>query len=337
MDFPIELKELLSVPRKIIITTHQRPDGDAMGSSLALYHYFLRKGHQPTVIAPTGYPDFLEWLPGNKEVVIYEKEPLKCKELVAHAELIFCLDFNKLYRINDLGKLIEASPAAKVLIDHHLDPDPFANFNFSNISACSTAELVYEFLIAAGEKEQIDNDIATCIYTGILTDTDRFRIPTTSPQVHRITADLLALGINHTKIYEEVYETFTENRLRFFGFCIREKLEIQKELNTGIICLETADLQKFHIQSGDTEGVVNYPLWIKGIRLSALIIQRPDEVKLSFRSKGSFDVNELAHLHFAGGGHKNAAGGRSTLSVAATREKLIAILAPLKKDLNQKD
>lgn len=330
-----ELKELLSVPRKIIITTHQRPDGDAMGSSLALYHYLLLKGHHPTVISPTDYPDFLTWLPGNQQVVVYEKELLRSKQLVEEAEVIFCLDFNKLYRLEELGKLIGVSPAVKVLIDHHLEPDDFANFQFWKTSACSTAELVYNLVADSGDRQLITKDIATCLYTGILTDTDRFRIPTTSPEVHRIAAELLELGINHTQIYEEVYETFTENRLRFFGFCIREKMEIIKDLKTGIICLETADLKKFHIQSGDTEGVVNYPLWIKGIRLSALIIQRPDEVKLSFRSKGDFDVNDLAHKNFSGGGHKNAAGGRSARSVAETREKLIAILAPLKNQLNK--
>ncbi|MEO6168362.1 MAG: bifunctional oligoribonuclease/PAP phosphatase NrnA [Chitinophagales bacterium] len=330
-----ELKELLSVPRKIIITTHQRPDGDAMGSSLALYHYLQLKGHHATVISPTDYPDFLSWLPGNNSVVVYDEELLRSKELVAEAEIIFCLDFNKLYRLEELGKLIEVSPAVKVLIDHHLEPDNFANFQFWKTTACSTAELVYNLVVNSGDKHLITNDIATCIYTGILTDTDRFRIPSTSPEVHRIAAELLELGINHTRIYEEVYETFTENRLRFFGFCIREKMEIIKELKTGIICLETADLKKFHIQSGDTEGVVNYPLWIKGIRLSVLIIQRPDEVKLSFRSKGTFDVNDLAHKNFSGGGHKNAAGGRSPQSVQETCEKLIAILAPLKNQLNK--
>jgi phosphoesterase RecJ-like protein len=181
----------------------------------------------------------------------------------------------------------------------------------------------------------IDANIATCLYTGILTDTDRFRVPNTSPAVHRIAASLLEMGINHTHIYEEVYETFTENRLRFLGYCIREKLEIVKELKTGIIALETEDLKKFYIQTGDTEGLVNYPLWLKKVQLSVLIIQRPDEVKLSFRSKGSFYVNEIARDHFNGGGHKNAAGGTSQLTVSATREKLIAILAPLKNQLNQ--
>lgn len=334
MDAIAELKELLSIPRKIIITTHQRPDGDAMGSSLALYHYFKLTGHQPVVISPTGYPDFLEWLPGNDTVVIYERQPKRSKQLVDEAAIIFCADFNKLYRLEELGKIIEASSAVKVLIDHHLEPDGFANFQFWNSSACSTAELVYDLIVKMGDRQKINSDIATCIYTGILTDTDRFRIPGTSPFVHRIAADLLELGINHTQIYEEVYETFSENRLRFFGYCIREKLEIIKEFKTGIISLETEDLKKFHIQSGDTEGLVNYPLWIKGIRLSALIIQRPDEVKLSFRSKGNIDVNELAHKNFNGGGHKNAAGGRSEVSVTQTREKLIAILAPLKNQLN---
>jgi phosphoesterase RecJ-like protein len=253
---------------------------------------------------------------------------------VEESELIFCADFNKLERLDVLGNIIEASSAIKVLIDHHLEPNDFAMFTFWSAQACSTAELVYDFIVRMGDKNLISKEIATCIYAGILTDTDRFRIPSTSPLVHRIAAELLELGINHTMIYEEVYETFSESRLRFFGFCIREKMQINKELKTGIISLETDDLKKFHIQTGDTEGLVNYPLWIKGIRLSVLIIQRPDGVKLSFRSKGDFDVNELANKNFKGGGHRNAAGGKSLLSVAETREQLISILAPLKKQLN---
>ncbi|MBA2406588.1 MAG: bifunctional oligoribonuclease/PAP phosphatase NrnA [Chitinophagales bacterium] len=329
-----ELKELLSVPHKIVITTHQRPDGDAMGSSLALYHYLKQNNHDTTVILPTEYPAFLGWMPGNASVVIYEKEPKKCALLVEESEIIFCADFNKLDRLDELGKIIEASPSVKVLIDHHLEPNDFATFSFWSTLACSTAELVFDFIIRMGDRKLLNKEIATCIYTGILTDTDRFRIPTTSPIVHRIAAELLELGINHTMIYEEVYETFTENRLRFFGFCIREKMQINKDLKTGIISLETEDLKRFYIQTGDTEGLVNYPLWIKGIRLSVLIIQRPDGVKLSFRSKGDFDVNELANKNFRGGGHRNAAGGKSMLSVAETREQLISILAPLKKQLN---
>ena len=334
MDAITGLKELLSTPADIVITTHQRPDGDAMGSSLALYHYLKKKGHRPTVISPTDYPDFLQWMPGNESVIIFDKEPKKSQQLVESARLIFCADFNKLNRLHELGKIIEQSAAVKILIDHHLEPDHFSAVQFWNPSACSTAELVYDLIEKMGDTSLIDLNIATAIYTGILTDTDRFRIPSTSPLVHRIAASLLELGIDHTRIYEEVYETFTESRLRFFGYCIREKLEIIKPLRTGIVALETEDLKKFHIQSGDTEGVVNYPLWIKGVMMSALIIQRPDEVKLSFRSKGGFAVNELARDHFGGGGHKNAAGGTSRLSVAETREKLIAILAPLKNKLN---
>ena len=335
MDAIGELKEILSVPQKIIITTHQRPDGDALGSSLALYHYLKQKGHAPKVISPTDYPEFLQWLPGNSEVIIFEREPVqKIKQLVQEATIVFCVDFNKLYRLDELGAIIAASSSKKILVDHHLEPDNFSDFQFWNPTASSSAELAYEFIVSMGDKDKIDREIATCIYTGILTDTDRFRIPSTSPIVHRIAAELLERGIDHSHIYEQVYETFTESRLRFFGYCLREKLEVIKELRTGIIALEKEDIRKFHIQTGDTEGLVNYPLWIKDVILSVLIIQRPDEVKLSFRSKGSFHVNELARDHFSGGGHKNAAGGRSQLSVAETREKLIAILAPLKNQLN---
>ncbi len=334
MNAVAELKELLSSPRKIIITTHQRPDGDAIGSSLALYHYLRLKGHQPVVISPTDYPDFLHWLPGNPTVIVYDKESARSKQLVSESEVIFCADFNRLDRLQELGSVIESASAVKVLVDHHLEPGDFSDFQFWDPSACSTAELVYDFILKMGDKQVIDKDIATCIYTGILTDTDRFRIQSTSPLIYRIAADLLELGINHTRIYEEVYETFSENRLRFFGYCIREKLEFIKELKTGIIALEKEDLKKFYIQSGDTEGLVNYPLWIKGAMLSVLIIQRPDEVKLSFRSKGNFTVNDIARDHFGGGGHRNAAGGTSKLSVSETREKLIAILAPLKNQMN---
>ncbi|MBA3647592.1 MAG: bifunctional oligoribonuclease/PAP phosphatase NrnA [Chitinophagales bacterium] len=330
-----ELKELLSSPKKIVITTHQRPDGDAIGSSLGLYHYLKLKKHDVTVITPNDYPEFLKWLPGDEYVMNYEKQTLQAQQLVTEANIIFCLDFNKLYRLEELGKFIELSASVKVLIDHHLDPDDFAEFIFSNIKACSTCELVYAFILEMDDKSLITKDIASCLYTGILTDTDRFRIPTTSAYVHRVSAELLEYGIDHTKIYEEVYETFSENRLRFFGYCIREKLKIIPAFKTGIISLETADLRKFNIQSGDTEGLVNYPLWIKDIQLSVLIIQRPGEVRLSFRSKGDFSVNDLARNNFEGGGHRNAAGGKSQLSVAQTQEKLIAILAAFKNDLNK--
>jgi phosphoesterase RecJ-like protein len=329
-----ELKQLLSSPQQIVITTHQRPDGDAIGSSLAMFHYLKAKGHHATVISPTDYPDFLKWMPGNDSVILYDTNAKRAKEIVTASSVIFCLDFNKLYRLEELGKLIEASAAQKILIDHHLDPDSFAKYVFSDSNACSTAELVYDFILKTDEKKFITPDIATCIYTGILTDTDRFRIPKTSPLVHRIAADLLETGINHSKIYEEVYETFSESRLRFFGDCIRNKMEIFSELRTGIIALTREEMKHYGIGIGDTEGLVNYPLWIRGITLSVLLTERKEEVKLSLRSKGNFSAEKIAREFFEGGGHRNASGGTSKLSVAATREKLLAILAPLKNELN---
>ncbi|MCY7408785.1 MAG: DHH family phosphoesterase, partial [Chitinophagales bacterium] len=244
-----EVKKLLSTKQKIIITTHQRPDGDAIGSSLGLYHFLIKKGHEVFFISPTAYPDFLKWIPGNEITIVYEDEKERCAKLVSEATLIFCLDFNKLYRLNDLGKEIEKSTAPKILIDHHLDPDDFAIAQFWNTKASSTCELVYEFILDLGEKILIDASIATCLYTGILTDTDRFRVPTTSSNVHRIVADLLEFNVDHTNVYQQIYESFSEDKLRMVGFSIREKLEVHDEIKTGIIALERNDMNRFHAQS----------------------------------------------------------------------------------------
>jgi len=334
MNTAEEVKKLLSVPQKIVITTHQRPDGDAIGSSLGLFHFLKKKNQEVYFISPTTYPDFLKWVPGTEHVIIFENEKAKCQELVESATLIFCLDFNKLYRLEELGRFIENSSAPKILIDHHLEPDGFASHEFWNVKACSTAELVYDFISKLNELDSVDQNIATCLYTGILTDTDRFRVPSTSAEVHQITAALLEYGIDHTGIYQNIYESFSENRFRFLGYCLREKLEIVKELNVGIIPLEKNDMMRFGIQLGDTENLVNYPLWIKDVIVSALITQRPNEVKLSLRSKGDFSVEKICREHFGGGGHRNAAGGTSYMSVKETREKLISILARQKSELN---
>jgi phosphoesterase RecJ-like protein len=330
-----KLQGFLSTPRKIIITTHHKPDGDALGSTLALYHYLVQKGHSVSAITPTDYPDFLLWMPGEKNVINFEYNPSKSRKLVEDSEIIFCLDFNKLYRINELGKIIEASKAIKVLIDHHPEPDNFSDYMLHRTSACSTAELVYEFILLLKDEKLLTKDIATCLYTGILTDTDRFRVPTTTPSVHRITANLLELGVDHNYVFQQIYETYPEYKLRFFGFCISERMTILPELNTGIIAVDTADIKRFGIGTGDTEGLVNFPLQLEVVKLASIIIQRPDQVKLSFRSKGNVDVNALARDFFEGGGHKNAAGGKSMVSVEETKQNLIAILARQKNQIFQ--
>lgn len=327
------LKELLATPRRIVITTHHKPDGDALGSTLALYHFLKERGHKVFAISPTDYPEFLFWMPGEKEVINFEKQTDYCDYVVSQAEIVFCLDFNKLYRINELGKLIEAAHAVKVLIDHHQEPDDFSQYRLHRVTASSTAELVYEFIVYMAGKDAITKDIATNLYTGILTDTDRFRVSTTSPAVHRIVADLVEKGADHLAIYQNIYETFPEYKLRFFGFCISERMEIIPELNTGIIAVETADIKRFGIRTGDTEGLVNFPLQLLVVKLAVIIIQRPDQVKLSFRSKGNVDVNALARDHFEGGGHRNAAGGKSNVNVEQTKRDLISILARRKNEI----
>lgn len=330
-----EVKKLLATAQKILITTHQRPDGDAIGSSLGLMHFLNKMGHQANFISPTSYPDFLKWMPGNNSVIVFTGEKEKCLELVKEATVIFCLDFNRLNRLEDFGSAIKDSTAPKILIDHHLDPEDFSIFRIWDTKATSTCELVFEFIMKLGEGNRMDIEIATCLYTGILTDTDRFRVPTTSPAVHRVVASLLEHQVNHTHVYQQIYESYSENKLRLIGNSISEKLEVFNDLKIGIIALEKQDMNRYWAQSGDTEGIVNYPLWIKDIKVSVLIIQRPNEVKISMRSKGDFSVEQICREYFNGGGHRNAAGGSSNLTVKETKEKIISILARFKKELNQ--
>jgi phosphoesterase RecJ-like protein len=271
------LKEYLAEPRHIVITTHPKPDGDAMGSSLGLYAYLLLKGHQVSVITPTDYPTFLDWLPNNSDVIIYTEKPEKSQQLIALADLIFCLDFNSLVRIYDMGTYVRDSKAKKVLIDHHLEPEGFEDYRLWTISACSTAQLVYEFIVnVMGERALLNQAIASCLYTGIMTDTGSFRFRSTTSNVHRIVADLIDYGADNTLIHQMVYDDFSETRLRFLGHCLLNKLEVLNEYNSAIIVITKQELDKYKISTGDTEGIVNYALSITGIRLAILIIERQE-------------------------------------------------------------
>lgn len=316
-----KVKSLLTSGKKIVITTHSNPDGDAMGSSLALRHYLKRKGCNPTVIVPTDYPDFLAWMPGDNDVIIYQKKVSQSNQIIADAELIFCLDFNALSRTGDMEKPLQSAKAIKIVIDHHIAPDSFPVFLFSDITLSSTSEMIYDFIVAAGDKDFIDADISACLYSGILTDTGGFQFPITSPKVHRITAELIERGASNSGIYEKIFNTFTESRLRLFGYCLVEKMKLFKELKTGLITLNREELKRFNVTTGDTEGLVNFPLKMGDINFAALIIDRTERIKLSFRSKGSFDVNAFARAYFNGGGHKNAAGGQSMEALEAVVKK----------------
>ncbi|MDB5288370.1 MAG: bifunctional oligoribonuclease/PAP phosphatase NrnA [Mucilaginibacter sp.] len=330
------LTELLDQPRKIVITTHHKPDGDAMGSSLGLYHYLIQLGHHTKVITPTDYPEFLSWLPGNEDVIIYTEALQQSAKLIAEADLIFCLDFNSLSRINEMGELVRESSAYKVMIDHHLEPEDFDDYRHWNINACAAAQLVYDFIAnVLHKKELINKDVATCLYTGILTDSASFRLPNTTSTVHRIVAELIDAGAVNWRIHELIYNSSSENRLRFLGHCLANRLEVLPEFNTAIIWVTKEDLAKYDINTGDTEGIVNYALSIASVRLAAFIVDRKDRVKLSLRSKGEFPANDICKRYFEGGGHRNAAGGQSVDTLEGTINKFKSILPEYKKLLIQ--
>ena len=330
------LIKLLAQPKKIVITTHHKPDGDAMGSSLGLYNYLIQQGHHAKVVSPTDYPDFLSWLPGNDEVIIYTEQVKEATELIAAADLIFCLDFNALNRINEMGELVGESNALKIMIDHHLEPQDFDDYRYWDINACATAQLIYTFIVEElNNKKFINKDVATCLYTGIMTDSASFSLPKTTSAVHRIIADLIDAGAINWQIHEQIYKNSSENRLRFLGVCLSQRLEVLHEFNTAVIAVKKEDLEKYDVITGDTEGIVNYALSIAGIKLAAFIVERSDKVKLSLRSKGEFPANEICKKYFNGGGHRNAAGGMSTDSLEQVVAQFKLILPEYKKLLIQ--
>lgn len=317
-----EFKNQLGIPKRVVITTHQKPDADALGSSLGLAGFLIKLGHSVAVIAPTNYPKFLHWMPGNDDVIIYnEGGQEKSKELISSADFIFCLDFSTLSRINELGELVRAASAKKVLIDHHLDPENFADFERWDIKAAATAELVYELIVELGEKDLIDQDIANCLYAGIMTDTGGFKHSNTTKNVHLVTADLIGHGADNSRVAKLIYDNNSENRIRFTGHALSKRLKVMPECRCAYFKITWADLQDYNLQTGDTEGLVNYALSIEGIVVAAIIIDRNEMIKMSFRSVGDFSVNDFARSYFEGGGHKNAAGGKSDLTLDETIEK----------------
>jgi bifunctional oligoribonuclease and PAP phosphatase NrnA len=301
---------LLAQPRKVVITTHQKPDADAMGSSLALYHFLNHFGHSVTVISPTNWATFLSWMPGSKTVLDFESPNDKANTAIAEADWIFCLDFNTLSRTKRMEEKLMAAKAEKILIDHHREPqtEVFA-YGISDTGKSSTCEMIYDFIVASGNEELITPEIAECIYAGTMTDTGSFRFPSTTASVHKMVAKLKDRGLEHSHVHEELFDNFLENRFRFIGNVLLNRMEIFYEYNTALIAIPQQDLVKYDMRTGDTEGIVNYPLSIKGIKLAAVIIDRGEERKSSFRSKGGFDVNTFARKYFNGGGHFNAAGG----------------------------
>ncbi|WP_299224656.1 bifunctional oligoribonuclease/PAP phosphatase NrnA [uncultured Psychroserpens sp.] len=328
------IKSLLSAPKAIVIIPHKNPDGDAIGSTLGLYHYLKRYHHDITIIAPNDYPDFLKWMPGENTILKYDSQTQESERLIAQAVLIFTLDFNSLGRIGDMQTCVSNAKGIKIMIDHHQQPDDYATYMYSDVSMSSTCEMVYNFIEMLGDTNAIDSDIATCLYTGIMTDTGSFRFPSTTSATHHIIGELIKKGANNSEIHNNTYDTNSYERLQLLG-CALSNLKVIPEYKTAYITLTQDELNTFNFKKGDTEGFVNYGLSLKGIIFAAIFIENNQEgiVKISLRSKGDFSVNELSRAHFSGGGHTNAAGGKSDLNLNDTIEKFISILPNYKKDL----
>lgn len=327
-----ELKGLLAVPKDIVLTTHRNPDGDAVGSMLGMYHYLNQHGHTVRMIAPSEYPEFLAWLPDADRILIYDLEPERGREWIERADLLFALDYNDLDRVDKMGEVISEVDARKVLVDHHLLPGAFPDYSLWDVDASSTCELVFDFIALMGDKRRINHRIGDCLFTGILTDTGSFKY-STSPKLFRIVAELLEMGVNDQQLQDLIFNSMDEKGLRLLGHCLYNRMEILEEYHTGIITLTKEDYETYNIQRGDTEGIVNFLLKLKNVKLAAFIHEQPTITKLSLRSKGDFSVQEIARDHFKGGGHKNASGGASFIGLNATVKKFKSLLPEYKDRL----
>ncbi|MGZ3958026.1 MAG: DHH family phosphoesterase [Flavisolibacter sp.] len=305
--------------KKIVITMHQKPDADAMGSALALYFFLKQFDHEITVISPTNWARWLNWMEGISEVMDYELNKKAADEILDRADWLFCLDHNHFNRAKSMAPKLASIDCTKILIDHHQEPDTAAfHYGVSNTGKSSTCEMIYDFIVNAGHREKISQVIAECLYAGVVADTGSFRFSSTTANVHHMVAALKEHGLQHVKVHEALYDNFLENRLRFLGHVLSNRMEVFYELNTALIYISKLELLKYEIKTGDTEGLVNYPLSIQGIKLVGCVIDRDEERKWSFRSKGNFDCNSFARKYFNGGGHFNASGGNDSANLQET-------------------
>lgn len=332
-----EIKVLLSTPKNIVIVPHRNPDGDAMGSTLALYHYLKQYDHNTVVIAPNDYPEFLKWLPGNDTVLKFETQQEESNILIEKADLIFTLDFNAFHRAgHQMADVLEQAKAIKIMIDHHQQPDDYAKYMYSDVTLSSTCEMVYNFIEMLDDDAKIDAKIATCLYVGIMTDTGSFRFPATTSRTHEVIGSLIEKGADNSQIHNNIYDTNSYSRLQLLGKAM-QNLKVIPELRTAYMTLSQAELDQFNFKKGDTEGFVNYALSLKDIIFAAIFIESHQDqiIKISLRSKGEFSVNEFSRAYFDGGGHTNAAGGRSEDDMQTTINKFISILPQYKQELSR--
>lgn len=330
-----KLAELLKNPINIAITSHYNPDGDAVGSSLAIYHMFKQSGHNVSVIFPNRFPGFLNWLKDSDKCLYFDQNKMAATGALQNADLIFCLDYNAPNRLGDMSQALTEANGFKILIDHHPGPDTASfSLTFHDTLVSSTSELVYQFLDRLNLTSKINLQVAECLYTGIITDTGSLSFNCNRPETYLIVAKLIEKGLNAERAHRLIYDNFTEGRMRLLGYSIYRKMMLLPEYHTAIIPLTISELEEFQYEQGDTEGLVNYPLSMKTINMSVMMVQRKDRIRLSFRSKGDFHVNEIATRYFAGGGHRNAAGGDSFVSMEDTILKIKEILPLFAKKLN---
>jgi len=333
-DYVLSAAKLIHKAKNIVIVPHTGPDGDAMGSSLALFEYMKLKDKNPVVLAPNNYPGNLNFLPNNSDVLIFIKNKIKAKKILKEADLIFILDHNTLKRSGDLGMIIESLDTKKIMIDHHPFPEDITDICFSDTNMCSTCEFVYEFIAALGDANLINSNISECLYTGIVTDTGGLSYNSSNPQTYNIISDLLKKGLDKNQIHTNIFDTFTMDRMKMLGYCLDGGLEVIEKFHTSIICLRKEDLSRFNYKDGDTEGFVNRPLSIHGMLISVIFMEKDDVVKISFRSKGDVPINKIAEKYFNGGGHTNAAGGKVTCSIDEAIENFKKLLPEFYSSLN---
>lgn len=329
-----DLKKAITRARNISILTHTNPDGDAMGSSLGLYHYLRKKKKQVKVIVPNMFPGFLAWMPGSKQAMVFEGNEAAVRRQVERSDLLFILDFNNYSRLETLGGYLSESKATKILVDHHREPDTCFDLYFHDERASSTAELIYDLICGIDSPRVFDKNMATSLFTGVMTDTGTFRFPSTTEKTFTIAARLIRAGADNAKIYDRVYDDYSASRLKLLGYCL-DKLVFLPEYRAAYIGISEEELRRFNFKKGDTEGVVNQALSVRGIVFSAFFSEREGEVRISFRSKGKFDVNKFSRAHFGGGGHRNAAGGKSREPLEAVISKFVQLLPQYKEALSK--
>lgn len=310
MDLFEQISNEIKCAQNIVVTSHKGPDGDAIGSALAMFHFLVKINKNVSLCLPDNPPQYLKCLKGSDQINLFDKNPEWVTDKLLTADLIFCLDYNASDRLGkEMGEVLMKSSARRILIDHHPNPSNFCDILYSEVSSSSTAQLVYEVIENTGNKNILNHDIGAAIYLGLVTDTGSFRFPSVSARTHEIVAELIKAGLKHYIVHEQVFDTNTIDKLRLRGYAIADKLELVTDSPVGIISLSKSELKKFNYQSGDTDGLVNTILSISGVDVACLFMEKSDGIKISFRSKGEFFVNELAADHFSGGGHKYAAGG----------------------------